>query len=79
MFGEVLVPENIDDLLPVCINEILYQHLPFKVRVNDQCLRQVNTYFARGLAPLVSVLDEIVKFESRLQVMKVHGNFHRVD
>ena len=60
MFREALVPENVDGLLPVHINEILYQHLPFKARVNDQCLRGVNTYFTRGLAPLVSVLDEIV-------------------
>ena len=66
MFREVLVPENVEGLLPVCINEILYQHLPFKARVNDQHLRGVNTYFARGLAPLVSVLDEVVKLESEL-------------
>ena len=66
MFREVLVPENVEGLLPVRINEILYQRLPFKARVNDQRLRGINTYFARGIAPLVSVLDEVVKLESVL-------------
>ena len=66
MFREALVPENVEGVLPVRINEILYQCLPFKAHVNNQRLRGINTYFARGLAPLVSVLDEIVKFESKL-------------
>ena len=55
MFREALVPENVEGLLPVRINQILYQRLPFKARVNDQRLRGINTYFARGIAPLVSV------------------------
>ena len=49
MFQNALIPDNIEDLLPVCINEILYQHLPFRAKLND--------------GPLVSVLDLIVRFE----------------
>ena len=66
MFNETLVPENVEGLLPVRINEILYQRLPFKAKVNDQRLRGMNTYFARGLAPLVAVLDHIVQLESEV-------------
>ena len=38
MFKEALVPENVEGLMPVRINEILYQRLPFRAKVNDQRL-----------------------------------------
>ena len=38
MYAEALIPENVDSLLPVKINEALYVRLPFKAKVNDQRL-----------------------------------------
>ena len=65
-FAQCLIPENVEGLLPVKINEIVYQKLPFKAKVNDQRLRGINTYFARGLGPLISALDTLIKFEASL-------------
>ena len=70
MFQNALIPDNIEGLLPVCINEILYQRLPFRAKLNDQRLCSINTYFTRGVGPLVSVLDLIVRFESVLPSTK---------
>ena len=53
LFKEALLPENMDSLLPVNINEVLYQHLPFKAKINDQCLRGINTYFSNGIVPFL--------------------------
>ena len=63
LFKEVLLPENVESLLPVKINEVLYQRLPFKAKISDQCLRGINTYFSRGIAPLLPALDELMKIE----------------
>ena len=63
MFQNALIPDNIEGLLPVHINEILYQRLPFRGKLNDQRLRGINTYFTRGVGPLVSALDMIVRFQ----------------
>ena len=46
-----LIPENVEGLMPVRINELLYHRLPFKARVTDQRLRGLNTYLLRGIAP----------------------------
>ena len=35
MFCECLLPENVEGLQLVKINEILYQNLPFRAKVND--------------------------------------------
>ena len=70
MFQNALIPDNIEGLLPVCINEILCQRLPFRAKVNDHRLRGINTYFTCGVGPLVSALDMIVRFESVLPSTK---------
>ena len=64
LFRDTLIPTNIDGLAPVRINDMLYQKLPFKAKLNDQRLRGINTYFARGVGPLVSVLDKLINIES---------------
>ena len=66
MFREALIPSNVAGLCPVCINEILYQKLPFKAKINDQHLRGINTYFARGIGSLLSGLDHMIKLEASL-------------
>ena len=57
-------PENVQGLQPVKINELLYQRLLFKAKVNDQKLRGMNSYFLHGVRPLVSLLDCLLHFEA---------------
>ena len=38
--------------------------MPFNAKVNDQFLQGINTYFARSLGPLISVLDCIFNFKA---------------
>ena len=66
MFQHALLPENVDSLLPVKINEILYHRLPFRAKLNDQKLRGINTYFSQGVAPLLCAMDSLVKMETKL-------------
>ena len=63
MFKSALLPENVEGLQPVRINEVLYQRLPFKAKLNDQKLRGINTYFSRGIAPGLCALDVLMKLE----------------
>ena len=44
MFKSTLIPENVEGLTPVRINEVLYQRLSYRVKINDQRLRGINTY-----------------------------------
>ena len=71
MFKEALLPENVDGLLPVKINEVLYHRLPFRAKINDQRLRGINTYFARGVGPLLPAMDTLIKAECALEDGKV--------
>ena len=57
-------PKNVQSLQLVRINELLYQRLPFKAKVNDQKLRGMNSYFLQGIGPLVSLLDCLLHFEA---------------
>ena len=66
MFKSTLIPENVEGLTPVRINEVLYQRLSYRVKINDQRLRGINTYLTRGLGPIVSALDDLLKFECSL-------------
>ena len=66
-FQEALVPPNVEGLQAVKINEALYRTLPFYAKVNDQRLRGINTYFTRGVGPLVSILDSLIQFEAGLR------------
>ena len=61
-----LMPENVEGLKTVRINELLYQKLPFKAWVNDQRIRGINTYFTWGVGPLVAVLDKLIDFEASM-------------
>ena len=51
MFQEALLPDNVEGLLPVWINDILYQHLPFKAKENDQRLHRYQYIFCEGTSP----------------------------
>ena len=56
MFKQALVPINVEGLYPVRINDALYKKLPFKARVADQRLRELNTKSATNKS--VVKLDE---------------------
>ena len=66
MFKTTLAPENISGLNSVKINQVLYQQLPYRVKLNEQRLRGINSFVMRGLGPIVSVLDLILKLERML-------------
>ena len=66
LFKDCMLPENIEGLLPVKINDLLYTRLSLESRINDQKLRGINTFIARGLGPLLSIWDKLLKFESAL-------------
>ena len=66
-----LMPENIEGLKSVKINELLYQKLPFKAKVNDQRIRVINSYFTRGTGPLIAILDNLIDFEVSMKTYTV--------
>ena len=66
LFKEIIGPDNVRGLNPVRINDVIYQALPFKAKINDQCLRGINTYLARSLGPLTSILDRLISAEDCL-------------
>ena len=66
LFKQTLIPENVEGLKTVKINDLFYQKLPFKAKIQDQRLRGLNTYFARGVGPLVAVIDLLIRFEAML-------------
>ena len=70
MFREIHIPENIEGLNRVRINEILYQRLSLKVRINDQRLRGINSYITRSLGPIVFILDWILQLKGSLMSAK---------
>ena len=55
LFKQCMLPDNVEGLKPVRINELLYEKLPFHYKVNDQNLCGINTFFAQGLGPLASI------------------------
>ena len=67
MFKQSLIPKNIAGLYPVRINELLFQKLPFKVRLNDQRLWGTNTFLARGAGPVASVFQDLCRIETLLK------------
>ena len=70
MFKECMLPVNVDGLNPVRINSLVYDKLSVYHKVNDQKLRGINTFFARGLGPIVSIWDNLLKWESALKIDK---------
>ena len=66
LFKDCMLPENVEGLLPVKINDLLYTRLSLESRINDQKLRGINTFIARGLGPLLSIWDKLLKFEAAL-------------
>ena len=66
LFKQCLLPENIPGLTLVKINELLYVKLSLDSKINDQKLCGINSFFARGLGPLISAWDKILKWESAL-------------
>ena len=66
-FKQCLLPCNVEGLLPVKINELVYKKLPHNYKINDRKLHGINTYFAHGLGPLVTVWNKILQFEAILR------------
>ena len=62
-----LLPENVEGLKTVRINELLYQKLPFRAKVNDQRIHGINSYFMRGTGPLIALLDKLIDFEATIK------------
>ena len=66
LFKQCMLPNNVEGLRPVKINALLYNKLLPNYKINDQRLRGINTFFARGLGPIVSIWDKILKWETAL-------------
>ena len=66
MFKDCLVPDNVKGLQLVKINEVLYQTLSLKGKKQDQKLRGINTFLARGLGPLIALLNDFVVIEGKM-------------
>ena len=66
LFHDCLIPDNVEGLQQVRINEVLYQTLPFKAKLTDQKLRGINNFVVRGVGPLISVLDTLISAEDAL-------------
>ena len=66
LFRQCMLPINVDGLQPVKINSIVYEKLNASFKVNDQCLRGINTFLTRGLGPIVSIWDNILKWETAM-------------
>ena len=64
LFKITMIPGNVDGLQPVRINELLYQVLPLKAKRADQSLRGINSFFTKGVGPLINVLDRLIALES---------------
>ena len=67
MFKEALVPINVEGLHLVKINDSLYRKLPLKARINDQRLRGLNTFLARGTGPLAEIFNQLCNIEALLK------------
>ena len=78
MFKQSLVPKNIEGLHPVRINELLFQKLPFKARLNDQRLWGTNTFLAQGAGPVASVFQDLCHIETLLKSDKASFHFSGV-
>ena len=66
MFKECMLPSNVDGLKPVRINAIVYNRLTSEMKQNDQKLRGLNTFLARGLGPIVNIWNNILKWKANV-------------
>ena len=64
LFKQCMLPNNVEGLHPVKINALVYNKLSPNYKINDQHLRGINTFFAHGLGPIVSMWDKILKWET---------------
>ena len=71
LFMKCMLPCNVDGLRPVKINLLVYEKPKPSFKVNDQHLKGINMFFARGLGPLAAMWDKILKWEARLQGIDV--------
>ena len=67
LFKSAMTPENVEGLMPVRINDSLYRKLPLKARVNDQRLRGLNTFIAKGCGPLAAVFHDLCNMEAEIK------------
>ena len=70
LFKDCLLPENVQGLQLVHINQLLYDKLPFSFKVNDQRLHGMNTYICGGLGPIVGVWDSLLEIETMISSAK---------
>ena len=66
MFKECMLPSNVEGLQPVRINAIVYNRLSSEMKQNDQKMRGLNTFLARGLGPIMNVWNNMLKWEASL-------------
>ena len=67
LFKSAMTPINVEGLMPVKINNGLYRKLPFRAQVNDQRLRGINTFIAKGCGPLATAFHELCTVEGVLK------------
>ena len=63
-FLPCLVPENVGRLLPVNINETIFNRLPTRAKETDRRLKSHANYFLRPMGPLASIWDVFIKAEA---------------
>ena len=66
-----LLPENVEGLKTMRINELLYQKLPFRAKANDQRIHDINSYFTQGTGPLIALLDKLIDFEVTIKAQNL--------
>ena len=66
MFKECMLPSNVEGLKPIRINAIVYNRLSTEMKQNDQKLRSLNTFLARGLGPILSIWNNMLKWEAAI-------------
>ena len=67
LFKSAMTPENVEGLMPVRINDGLYRKLPFRARVNDQRLRGLNMFIAKGCGPLATVFHDLCNMDAEIK------------
>ena len=65
LFQQCLIPNNVEALNPIRINELLYPRLTFKSKEIDKKLKAYNTFVTRALGPLITLLDIHINVEAQ--------------
>ena len=74
MFKKALIPINVEGLYPVRINEPVFRKLPLKAKIQDQHLRGLNTFLARGTGPVLSIFNDLCQMEAAISSSSASTN-----